>query len=205
MAGDEKIISLEERRRRRQGGAAETEPTSSEPEQLETTAASTEEAPTEPLPGKLTWLHCPTCGTLEYTEEYVPGGRIHNKCGTRVEEVVLDVDVRAEQTIAEFNLARLNMLSTWIEEQRRNFEVLQERLRKLAGGPPRAYALTEENLRRLPVAEVDALGLLVSNAFHQPSRHFAHTADAAAESDEDETPDTDEPTTSTGQDDPERS
>ena len=38
------------------------------------------------------------------------GGRLHNVCGERVEEVVVDIDARAEFTIAAINLERLKAI-----------------------------------------------------------------------------------------------
>ncbi|MGK5094810.1 hypothetical protein WDW89_22720 [Deltaproteobacteria bacterium TL4] len=66
----------------------------------------------ETLRGYITWLHCPTCKTLEYTELYMAGGRIH-KCGTMVEEKGVEIDVRAEYTICRRNL---DTLSSFLEK-----------------------------------------------------------------------------------------
>jgi len=64
------------------------------------------ETETAPIPGFVVWLHCPTCQTTEYTEVQMSGGRTH-KCGTRVEEVEVAIDVRAEYTISQWNLTLL--------------------------------------------------------------------------------------------------
>ena len=64
----------------------------------------------EPIPGYLVWLHCPTCQTTEYTELRAKGGRLHNKCGTLVEEQEVAIDIRAEYTIVSRNL---HLLEEW--------------------------------------------------------------------------------------------
>lgn len=63
-----------------------------------------------PIPGFIIWLYCPTCKTVEYTEMLIPGGRIHNKCGSIVEEVEVPIDVRAEYTVSCRNLDKLENL-----------------------------------------------------------------------------------------------
>ena len=124
-----------------------------------------------PQPGRLAWLHCPTCGTLEYTELLVPGGRRH-KCGSIVEEAVVEIDLRAEITLAEINLQRIAALGEYLEQQRQLFQEYQRRLALIGGAPPAPYPLSEEIVKALPVAEVDPLGLLISHALHNPARRF---------------------------------
>lgn len=161
--GDKKVISLADRRRVR------TERDS---------APATEDSPPgagaslAPIPGRLIWLHCPTCHTVEYTEVQVPGGRVHNACGTRVEEITVELDLRAEYTLAQINLERLNILQEIVEGQRKRYEEYKKRVTLAAGRPPEPYPVNEETLKSLPVAEVDALGLLVSRFFLEPARLF---------------------------------
>jgi hypothetical protein len=76
------------------------------------------------ITGYLIWLHCPTCNTIEYTEMQMEGGRIH-KCGTLVEEKEIEIDVRAEFTISQRNLQRL---------QQAEAEQQASKVRKLLGG-----------------------------------------------------------------------
>ncbi len=168
MDEDDKVISLAERLARKGEAGQEEAPAEDEP-------------PGEPLPARLIWLHCPTCGTTEYTELDLPGGRRHNACGTVVEEAVVEVDVRAELTIASINLERLEAIETAVAAQRAHYEEYRNRLHLLAGAEPRPYPLTPEALRRLPVAEVDALGLLVPDALHRPMRRFAAEQPATGE------------------------
>lgn len=174
------VISLSERRKKK--GRAETPVGAEQPEGGEAGAGGGAEAHAvegaadeglEPLPGKITWLYCPACKTLQYTEVWIPGGRVHNVCGTQVEQAEVEIDVRAEHTIAEINLERLRMLEQMIAAERGRFEEYQKRLALIAGGPPRPYPLDEATLQRLPVAEVGALGLLAPTALHDPIRRFA--------------------------------
>lgn len=173
------VISLAERREKK--GRAETQDGAEQPGRDAPTAAGAEpegdsgagDQGLEPLPGKITWLYCPACKTLQYTEVWIPGGRVHNVCGNQVEQAEVEIDVRAEHTIAEINLERLRMLEQMIAAERGRFEEYQKRLALIAGGPPRPYPLDEATLQRLPVAEVGALGLLAPTALHDPIRRFA--------------------------------
>ena len=171
----EKVISLAERRKAKQRSQDEDAPLSSPAgsEAAEAAGPEKEAAPLGPIPGKLIWLHCPTCGTMQYTEVFMTGGRTHDSCGTQVKEAVVDIDVRAEFTLAGINLERLRALGSLLESQRARYEQYRERLGLMAGGEPEPYPLTEETLKALPVAEVDVLGLLVPNALLEPARRFA--------------------------------
>ena len=82
MAEKDNIISLEDRLRRKEevrGDAGQAGKQSDG----EAAAEAGEAASTEPMPGKLVWLHCPVCDTLQYTEVVMGGGRAHNVCGTQ--------------------------------------------------------------------------------------------------------------------------
>ncbi len=181
MSDDEKVISLAERRRRKNasgqgaGMAGQEQDTGVSGEAAggsSTEAVSSTEAMGEPIPGKLTWLHCPSCGTVESTEVFMTGGRQHDVCGALVEEVVVDIDVRAEYTIAAINLERLEAVEQMVAAQRAHYEEYRARLYTIAGREPPLYPQTPEALERLPVAAVDPMGLLVPEALHLPSRRF---------------------------------
>ena len=158
------IISLEDRLKKRAGEESRNEDASVSGEERRNRV--------EPIPGKLIWLYCPSCGTLQYTEVVVPGGRVHNTCGSQVEEAVLDIDVRAEFTLAQLNLDRLRLIREMLQAEQARFEEYQERLSNIAGERPQPYPLVEETLQSLPIAEVDGMGLLVPDALHNPGRHF---------------------------------
>jgi hypothetical protein len=143
---------------------------SSQPGQAEPSPAPRAET-LNPVPGQLIWLHCPTCGTIEYTELPMPGGRRH-KCGTIVEEAVVDIDVRAEMTLAQANLRQIEAIGQLLEQHRQRYVEYERRLELIAGRRPEPYALDEERLTSLPVAEVDPLGLLISHALHNPTARF---------------------------------
>lgn len=186
MAHKDNIISLEDHLRRKQeaeageegGGQAEAAAAGAgDGEEGEQRAEAVEavQGDAEALPGKLVWLHCPACDTLQYTELVMAGGRQHNECGNQVEEIELDIDVRAEYTIAEINLERLRMLGEAVQAQQRRYQEYQDRLRLITGGEVAAYPVSADTVQKLPVAEVDAMGLLISTALHDPARHFAQT------------------------------
>jgi hypothetical protein len=158
MSKDKKVISLEERR---QG--------SRQRPQVDEAGGAAAGAS---LTGRLIWLHCPTCNTLEYTELAMAGGRVHNVCGTQVEEATVELDLEAEYTIAHINLERLTILEELLAGQRKRYEEYRKRLALAAGRALEGYPLEEESLKKLPVAEVDAFGLLISRFFHDSARHF---------------------------------
>jgi hypothetical protein len=166
MADESKVISLAARRRGKEHRAPAPKAPGGTP------AAAAEGGDTRPVPARMVWLFCPTCKTLEYTELMLPGGRRHNVCGTMVQEAVVEVDTRAEYTLAELNLRRLAALAELLDAQRARFIEYQERLAKAAGRPLSAYPLTEVAVQSLPVAEVDPLGLLISRFLHQPAARF---------------------------------
>jgi hypothetical protein len=164
MAEDSKVISFADRQRAKAAQSGADAP------------GAPEAADATPVAAQLIWLHCPACKTTEYTEMAVPGGRTHNLCGSQVEEMQVEVDARAEYSLAEFNLRRLEAIAELVDAQRQRYLEYQERLHKAAGQKLESSPLTEETLRRLPVAEVDGLGLLVSRFFHKPEQHFAPPA-----------------------------
>ncbi|MFI5401013.1 MAG: hypothetical protein ACHQZQ_08195, partial [SAR324 cluster bacterium] len=184
MSDESKIISLSDRARRRKGprersagqGARGVSPGAAPPaggevKPSETGAASAAAKPpaaTAPVPAQLIWLYCPACQSLEYTELALPNGRIHQPCGTRVEEAVVEVDARAEYSLAELNIRQLERLAELVEAQRARFREYQQRLELAAHQPLSSYPLTEDTVRLMPVAEVDPLGLLISPFLRQP-------------------------------------
>jgi hypothetical protein len=177
MADKENVISLERLRKQRRRAS---NPPQAAPSEAVSPAASPGDAAgsTAPAPeapgreaGGLIWLHCPTCGTLEYTELPMPGGRRH-KCGTLVEEAVVEIDLRVEMTLAEINLHRIEALGKYLEQQRQRYLEYQRRLALIGGAPPAPYPLNENIVKALPVAEVDPVGLLISEALHNPARRF---------------------------------
>jgi len=178
MNDDSKIISLSDHTRLRKGGRSAPKKDQRErpPEPPRSAAGTAEAAPppaaNAPVPAKLVWLYCPVCETLEYTELILPGGRIHQICGTRVEEVEVAVDARAEYSLAELNLRQLARLAELVEGQRVRFREFQRRLELAAGQSLSSYPLTEETVRVMPVAEVDPLGLLISAFLRQPLDRF---------------------------------
>lgn len=181
MAKDKNVISLDERRRTGGGRAHRPRTGRSGPPAggapPERPAVSGSGAPgSDPAPGELIWLYCPTCRTLEYTELAMAGGRIHNACGTQVQEMPVALDLRAEATIAHINLERLDILQGLLDGQRRRFEEYLQRLDLAAGRAVEPYAVSEDSVEGLPVADVDAFGLLVSRFFENPAQHFQEPA-----------------------------
>ncbi|HKI98304.1 MAG TPA: hypothetical protein VKB51_07510 [bacterium] len=174
MAKDKKVISLDERRRNppRLRPARREQPPASATMEGQAGASSD---PT-PLPGRLIWLYCPTCRTIEYTELDVAGGRVHNVCGSQVQEAPVELDLRAEATIAQINLERLNILESLLDGQRKRYEEYQRRLNLAAGRPLQPYATNDDSASQLPVVDVDAFGLLVSRFFDNPAAHFPDLA-----------------------------
>lgn len=144
---------------------------------------------TEPQYATLVWLHCPTCGSLEYSEIQAPNGRSH-KCGTQVKEEEVEVDLRGELTLTEHNLKRIEFLLAEAGKNRlkkllarsmektllmlkASEETYAMRLREAAGGLLEPYEEPLEEIQdRLPIAEQNALGLLVSPFRYQPEARF---------------------------------
>ena len=96
------------------------------------------------IEGWLIWLHCPKCNTIEYTELRMPGGRVH-KCGTLVEEEEIPIDVRAEFTISQRNLDKLNEL----EEKQNSSKVMKFVGGKMKSTIKQLRAREEEYQQRL--------------------------------------------------------
>ena len=159
------VVSLESMRARRKGLGSQELPKANDAPQ------PTAESALEPIPGILTWLRCPRCGSLEYTEIEMKGGRRHN-CGTIVDEAEVALDVRAEYTLTKINLDRIGLLAEYLDTQRRLFQEYERRLEIIAGEVPEPYSLTGDPMKTLPVKNVDPLGLLFSEALHDPASRF---------------------------------
>ncbi|MDH4120794.1 MAG: hypothetical protein OEV94_03730 [Deltaproteobacteria bacterium] len=160
------VISLDSRRKERKKKEAE-QTAEFPPETLHTPHAENLEA----IPAKLTWLYCPVCDTLEYTELVMEGGRMH-KCGTVVQEQVIDIDVRAEATLALANLERAKIMQAYLDKTRAAFEEYLNRLTLMAGSVPSPYPLTPDVMKHLAVAEIDPFGMMVPEVLHEPRRRF---------------------------------
>ncbi len=140
-------------------------------------------------PGILVWLHCPHCNSLEYTEIIAPHGRTHN-CGSIVEEINVELDLRAEFTITQFNLEKIGELLKKNKHSRlrklisksldnalvtlkQSEEVYIERLHIAANCQISSYPGTLEDLKnKLPIKETNKLGLLISEFRFEPEKRF---------------------------------
>lgn len=142
-----------------------------------------------PYPGKMVWLFCPKCTTLEYTEIVSPAGRMHN-CGTLVEEREVELDLRGEITITEANLSTIDgllkknsgfkltkLVSRSLDKAllalQSSEETYRDRLRLAAGTnvPPYPGEI-EEIMDMLPVKITNRLGLLISDFRFEPEKRF---------------------------------
>jgi len=140
-------------------------------------------------PGVLVWLHCPQCGTLEYTEIVAPNGRRH-KCGTQVQEAEVTVDLRAEFTITRWNLERIDeliaensrfrlsklfskSLDNALLALKQSEETYLQRLQSAAGRKLTPYPGDMAELEKtLHIVEKNRLGLYLSKFRHQPEKRF---------------------------------
>lgn len=144
----------------------------------------------KPYPGALVWLHCPTCDSVEYTEIVAPHGRTH-KCGTIVKEIEVALDLRAEYTITQFNLKKINEVLEKNKESKlrklitksldnallalkQSEETYISRLHLAAGCQIPPYPGNFEDLKdKLPIKETNKLGLYVSEFRFEPEKRFA--------------------------------
>ncbi len=139
--------------------------------------------------GTLVWLKCPTCKTLEYSEIVAPNGRTHS-CGTLVLEEEVQLDLRAELTIALQNLSILDLL---VDENKSSSlkKLLAMSMNKLLKSSRAAeeeyigriniasnyqavpYQGEFEQLKpRLPIKKMNELGLYVSEFRFAPEKRF---------------------------------
>ena len=147
------------------------------------------EARNAPIYAVITWLFCPKCKSLEYSELEMPNGRVHKQCGTLVEEEEVEIEVRAEYTISLRNSKRLDELFEgtkipgflkplekkgigMLERLQAAEKASRKRLENIVDGPVVPYSdewdeySLEMNLKRL-----DPLGLILTEA-RQPNLHF---------------------------------
>lgn len=143
----------------------------------------------QPVYGILVWLYCPKCKTIEYTEMVSPNGRAH-KCGTQVEEVEVEVDLRAEYTITTTNLEKIDQilkkncksrlikivsksLDKALIALKKSEEIYLQRLQGIKSQPLVPYHGTVEELdSKLNIKERNKLGLAISEFRHQPEDRF---------------------------------
>ena len=152
-------------------------------------AKKEDEARNAPITGWITWLYCPKCKSLEYSELEMPNGRVHKKCGTMVEEKEVQIDVRAEYTISLRNSRRLDELfketkiPTFLKplakkgigmlENLHAAEVeYRKRLENIVNGPVNHYPDEwDEKSLEMKLKTLDPLGLILTEA-RQPNLHF---------------------------------
>ena len=152
-------------------------------------AKKVDEARNAPITGWITWLYCPKCKSLEYTELEMPNGRVHKKCGTLVEEEEVQIDVRAEYTISLRNSKRLDglfketkipgFLKPFAKKGMGMLENLQaaeveyrKRLENIVNGALNPYPDNwDEKLLEMELKMLDPLGLILTEA-RQPNLHF---------------------------------
>ena len=152
-------------------------------------AKKEDEARNAPITGWITWLYCPKCKSLEYSELEMPNGRVHKKCGTMVEEEEVQIDVRAEYTISLRNSRRLDELfketkiPTFLKplakkgigmlENLHAAEVeYRKRLENIVNGPVNHYPDEwDEKSLEMKLKTLDPLGLILTEA-RQPNLHF---------------------------------
>ena len=152
-------------------------------------AKKEDEARNAPVTGWITWLYCPKCKSLEYSELEMPNGRVHKKCGTLVEEEEVQIDVRAEYTISLRNSRRLDELfketkiPTFLKplakkgigmlENLHAAEVeYRKRLENIVNGPVNPYPDEwDEKSLEMKLKTLDPLGLILTEA-RQPNLHF---------------------------------
>ena len=165
----EKTISLDQFRKKREEAKAQEE--------------------LEPFEGCLVWLNCPTCQKIEYTELRAPGGRTH-RCGTKVEEVEVFLDLRAELSFTLVNLKTIEahlkevghnrlkkLLARSLEKTLLQLKASEEeyasRLQKAGDGRVTPYPQEIEPLAaRFPDVQVNPLGLYVTPFRQEPHKRF---------------------------------
>lgn len=137
--------------------------------------------------GKLVWLYCASCDSIEYTNVIAPYGRSH-KCGNQVAEDVVELDLRAEKTISQLNLSRIEELqqekerglkkifntarSSILKQLKKAENMYILKLEQAHGGKITPYEIDEEMISKLPIAEKDTLGIYVSHFKNNPTARF---------------------------------
>ena len=142
---------------------------------------------TKPEMGILVWLYCPNCKTFQYTESQAPNGRKH-KCGAEVMEIEVPLDLTAENTICLKNLSILEELQQQIKEKKEEkgandilLRVLEycrkeelsmiEKLQK-ASKKKKCLSYSWEDKKKLPIADINPLGLYLSEFRFKPKIRF---------------------------------
>ena len=180
-----KVIDFLEKKSQQESSAKSPSQSSSATSEVTTLSAhQNQHEDLRPIPGHLIWLHCPTCGTKEYTELQIPGGRVH-RCGTLVEEVEVPIDVRAEYTIALRNIEKiqdiekkadenwslkkfLSKTKTVLQQMKSAEQEYQRRLRLIAGKSFEPYAqdwIPDEN--QLKYTLVEPFKIMITHARNQ--------------------------------------
>jgi len=152
-------------------------------------AKKEKEARNAPIVAWITWLYCPKCKSLEYSELDIPNGRIHKNCGTLVEEEDVQIEVRAEYTISLRNSKRLEELFKetkipgflkplakkgigMLENLQAAEKEYRNRLENLVDGSVTPYPDDwDEHSLEMRLKTLDPLGLILTEA-RQPNLHF---------------------------------
>ena len=152
-------------------------------------AKKEDDARNAPISGWITWLFCPKCHSLEYSEIEMPNGRVHKKCGTLVEEEEVEIDVRTEYTISLRNtkileeLFKQSKIPTLLKPlAKKGFGMLEnlqaaeveyrKRLENIVNGPVNPYPDEwDEKVLDMELKTLDPLGLILTEA-RQPNLHF---------------------------------
>ena len=147
------------------------------------------EARNSPIYSVITWLYCPKCKSLEYSELEMPNGRIHKYCGTLVEEEEVEIEVRAEYTISLRNSKRLDELFEdtkipgflkplakkgigMLENLRAAEHEYRKRLENIVDGTIIPYPDEwDENSLEMELKTLDPLGVVLTEA-RQPNLYF---------------------------------
>ena len=144
--------------------------------------------------GKLVWLYCPTCETIEYSEVVAPNGRSH-KCGTQVEESEVELDLRAESYMTHSNLKAIESKMAELQQSkllklsRRGLlkaltqlkaseEVYLKKLQMAAHGELLPYVGSLAEVKeKLQIEATDPMGLLISPFRFDPFQRFRKRVD----------------------------
>ena len=147
------------------------------------------EARDAPIYAVITWLYCPKCRSLEYSELEMPNGRVHKQCGTLVEEEEVEIEVRAEYTISLRNSERLDELlngtkipgflkplakkgNGMLESFQAAEKEYRKRLENIVDGSVMPYPDEwDENTLEMELKTLAPLGVVLTEA-RQPNLHF---------------------------------
>tara|TARA_Y100001970_G_scaffold281858_1_gene393530 strand:+ start:2371 stop:2889 length:519 start_codon:yes stop_codon:yes gene_type:complete len=142
-----------------------------------------------PIHALITWLYCPKCKSLEYSEIEMPNGRIHKQCGNMVDEEEVEIEVRAEYTISLRNSRRLDELFEgtkipgflkpvakkgigMLERLQAAEKEYRRRLENIVDGPVIPYPDDwDEYSLEMNLKTLNPIGLILTEA-RQPNLHF---------------------------------